>query len=234
MWRKKNDRNRTGAGTFFVLFCFLRCKQKGSHPAAKHYTCYSNTVLFLLFENDFTDGLTHRHPASSLQRRSLRNSPLLCLAFRALNNPSQHVAAPRCDCSQQVGIPDSDVSGAQWAFVHPFFSAPQKGAGTLLAGRALWPHRLGSSPWILPFAAVTCGCYLWSGHYLCFTALNPPQQQVSQHRGVQPPTHHTSLPLFTPRPSFIFWVLWVLTGPFRPPVHTGAWWNMVWLEDITS
>lgn len=45
---EKNNRNCTGAGTFFVFFCFLRCKQKGSHPAAKHYTRYSNTVLFLL------------------------------------------------------------------------------------------------------------------------------------------------------------------------------------------
>lgn len=141
------------------------------------------------------------------------------------NNPSQHVAAPRCDCSQQVGIPDSDVSGAQWAFVHPFFTGSQKGAGSLLAGGALWPHRLGGSPWILPFAAVACGCYLWSDHYLCFTALNPPQQQVSQHRGVQPITHHSSLLLFTPHPNFICWVLMGLLGP---PVHTGKWWSMVW------
>lgn len=158
---------------------------------AKYYTHYSNTVLFLLIVG--LEVTLHRHPASSLQWRSLKTSPLLLLRLLRAQQPE-----PACCCSP-VWLLAASLRSRVRCFgctmricAHIFFIGSHKGAGTLLEGRALWPLRLHSSPRILPSTAVTCGCYLWSGHYLCFTALNPRQQHPTPNTPPHPSLIYTS------------------------------------------
>lgn len=174
---------------FFFSFLFLKLQTEKLPSTARYYTHYSSTVWFL-------------YVWKWLYQPSYTQTSCIFFAVKVPQNVTIASASPSARSTTQAGMSlcrgvtarsKPDVLDAQWEFVHSFFFiGSHKGAGTVLEGRTLWPLRHRSSPGILPSTAVTCGCYLRSGYYLCFTALNPRQRHPTPSTQQQPPLILTS------------------------------------------